>query len=283
MDARLDGTDPGTVPLVTDVRTRLLGLVAGIAAFSGLASLAMSGSINGVDLAALDAFASLHGGPLDLVMIGTTDLGNANVLGYLTILAAGSAWTLASGRAALFLAVGYVLSGVVSDALKAAIARPRPAATFQIPELPNEADRAIWAATAVILAVLLWRSRWRWPAAGGAAFLVFAIWFDAASISTPGLDSLPSGHALRSMALALGVVYVSPPRLPRPALIAAATAVVAIGISRVYLGHHHPSDVVAGWFGGVALVSALSLIPPFRPAAIRSAVNGQSWESRPPT
>ena len=44
---------------------------------------------------------------------------------------------------------------------------------------------------------------------------------------------------------------------------------LAIGVSRVYLGEHHPSDVIAGWFAGLALVCALALLPFFR---VREAV-----------
>lgn len=270
------------MPSMMALGPRLLLLATGILGFSVVLALVQTGMTAAVDLAALDALASMHHGPLDPVMIATTDLGNSNVLGYLTSLVAGSAWIVGSRRPALFMAVGYVLSGIASGVLKAAITRPRPPATYLIPELLSQTDRAIWAAIAVVLAVLLWRTRWRWPAAVGAAFLVIAVWLSAPAISTPGIDSLPSGHALRSMVLGLGVVYVSPMRLRRPALIGIAAVLLAIGVSRVYLGHHHPSDVVAGWFAGLALVVALSLIPPFGPASIRSAIAGGSGESLPP-
>jgi membrane-associated phospholipid phosphatase len=266
---------------MTVVRARLLLLTAGVLGFGVVLALVRIGSTAAMDLAALDLLSSLHGGPLDPVMIATTDLGSAKVLGYLTIVAAGWAWSVGSRGPALFLIVGYVLSGIVSDALKAAIARPRPPATFQIPELLAQTDSAIWATVGLVLAVMLWRSRWRWPAVAGAAFMVSAISFDAASISTPGLDSLPSGHALRSIILTLSVLYISPTRPGRPALIAVAAVLLAIGVSRLYLGHHYPTDVVAGWFAGLALLSAMSLIPPFGPAAIRQAMVGGSGESRP--
>jgi membrane-associated phospholipid phosphatase len=257
------------VRLVTDATFRLAGLVAGTLGFLFVAALGASEWTTGVDRAALDALAYLHRGPLDPLMIATTDLGNANVLGYLTILAAGAVWLRGSTRAALFLALGYVVSGSASDVLKAAIARPRPPFVYQIAELPTQTDRAIWAALAVVVALALWRSRWRWPAVAGAVFLVLSIWFDTGSIATLGLDSFPSGHALRSMVLALSIFAVGLFRPVRPAIIALGTAVLVVGVSRVYLGHHHPSDVVAGWFAGAALVAALSLLPTFTSMTIR--------------
>lgn len=260
--------------------TRLLLLAAGMLGFGVVVALVQTGTTAALDLAGLELLGSLHGGWLDPVMIVTTELGTTAVLGYLTILVAGSAWTIGSRRAALFLAAAFVLSTLASDALKAALARPRPPVSFQIPEALVQTDRAIWVAVAAILTIALWRSRWRWPAVVGAAFVATAIWFDAVSVSTPGIDSMPSGHAFRSLVLALSVLYVSPGR-PRQR-IAVGAAVLAIGISRVYLGHHHPSDVVAGWLAGISLVSALSLVPPFAPAAIRSTWGGGSGASRPP-
>jgi len=69
--------------------------------------------------------------------------------------------------------------------------------------------------------------------------------------------SFPSGHALQSMVvyLALGMILVEV--LPSPArwksILAAALIVsLAIGVSRVYLGVHYPTDVLAGWLLGVA-------------------------------
>jgi decaprenylphosphoryl-5-phosphoribose phosphatase len=58
-------------------------------------------------------------------------------------------------------------------------------------------------------------------------------------ISTPGRLSFPSAHAATSMA----AVRVFDGLLPRVPLRAAAMAIVA---SRLYLGVHYPSDIVAG-------------------------------------
>jgi membrane-associated phospholipid phosphatase len=68
--------------------------------------------------------------------------------------------------------------------------------------------------------------------------------------------SYPSGHSLNSMAV-LGLLTVlaireRPGALRRTALAAlGGFLVVVVGFSRVYLGVHWPSDVLAGWLIGV--------------------------------
>jgi undecaprenyl-diphosphatase len=74
--------------------------------------------------------------------------------------------------------------------------------------------------------------------------------------ATFGSASFPSGHAANSaivyLSIAVLVAGVVPSRWSRVYVAAAAVLlVVAIGISRLYLGVHWPSDVLAGWaFGG---------------------------------
>jgi membrane-associated phospholipid phosphatase len=74
----------------------------------------------------------------------------------------------------------------------------------------------------------------------------------SALVSIPGDASLPSGHAATAAAAA-GVVAMLHPRL-RPPL---AALVAAIGLSRVYLGVHYPTDVLAGFGLGLAVVWAV--------------------------
>jgi membrane-associated phospholipid phosphatase len=64
--------------------------------------------------------------------------------------------------------------------------------------------------------------------------------------------ALPSGHALMSLVI-LGWVALRHPK-SHVMLWGTVIIVLLIGLSRVYLGVHYPSQVVAGWiFGGLLL------------------------------
>jgi len=87
-------------------------------------------------------------------------------------------------------------------------------------------------------------------------------------VSAPGY-SFPSGHTLNSTVtygLIALVAWRSP--LPFPArrvVVAALVALIAlIGLSRIALGVHYPSDVLAGWLAGTAIVAAAAALT--RPA-----------------
>jgi membrane-associated phospholipid phosphatase len=73
--------------------------------------------------------------------------------------------------------------------------------------------------------------------------------------------SFPSGHAMGSMTLAMVLVLLcwsmrtpwgSKWRWPVTAL--ATTFVLLVGLSRVYLGLHYPSDILAGWAAALVWV-----------------------------
>lgn len=86
-----------------------------------------------------------------------------------------------------------------------------------------------------------------------------------ASINQPKSYSFPSGHAYMSM-LVLGLLaYVAYARLQQPlgiiVAISLALIIFGIGLSRVYLGVHYASDVIAGWL--VAFVLLVLIIKIF--------------------
>jgi undecaprenyl-diphosphatase len=73
--------------------------------------------------------------------------------------------------------------------------------------------------------------------------------------------SFPSGHSMASVALAASFVLIFWHTRYRWWVVgAAAVYTVMIGFTRMYLGVHYPSDVVAGWCLGVAWVVAVALV-----------------------
>ncbi len=69
-------------------------------------------------------------------------------------------------------------------------------------------------------------------------------------------QSFPSGHAMSSIAFYGFLIYIAWNYLPRmwmkiSATFALSALVIVIGISRIYLGVHYPSDVAAGFAGGL--------------------------------
>jgi len=48
-----------------------------------------------------------------------------------------------------------------------------------------------------------------------------------------------------------------------------AVVVIAVGVGRVVLNVHYPSDVIAGWaFGYAYFVACLLMVPPSRPVTV---------------
>ncbi len=104
--------------------------------------------------------------------------------------------------------------------------------------------------------------------------------------------SFPSGHSMMSAAvyLTLGVLlaqFVERPRLKTYVLGVAVAVTVLVGVSRVFLGVHYPTDVLAGWTAGAvwALVCGL-VVSQLRPAILRFSAGQTAADAhgtRPPT
>jgi membrane-associated phospholipid phosphatase len=80
--------------------------------------------------------------------------------------------------------------------------------------------------------------------------------------SLPESYSFPSGHALFAFCFFTAGAALLAPRMQHPALrwlvwSVAALLILAIGFSRIYLGVHYPSDVVAGYAVGLIWSSVL--------------------------
>ncbi|MFL5684916.1 MAG: phosphatase PAP2 family protein [Chloroflexota bacterium] len=238
--------------------------LACIAGFFGVALLVVGGTTATVDTTGLDALRRFHGTPLDPAFVAISELGVANILAFFSMITAGFVWAAGARRAAVYIVVGYVAAAVVSDAIKAVLPLARPSVTYQIPLRMSETEDLLWVGLAIVLVIAFWRTRWRWGAVIGAALFAIALFWDPTPLSTPGMDSFPSGHALRSIVLVSSVLFALPVRISRKATAALVTIVILIGVSRVYLGEHHPSDVVAGWLLGFALIATLTIVPFFR-------------------
>ncbi|MFF0494324.1 phosphatase PAP2 family protein [Nocardia sp. NPDC004068] len=126
--------------------------------------------------------------------------------------------------------------------------------------------------------VLVWRRRFVaalavMVATGGAGVLVVGVKDVVGRVRPPVADhlvtetnqSFPSGHSLGSTVV-VGVVAVAVAawlrrRAVRAVVLAiAAVFVGAVGISRLYLGVHWPTDIVGGWsLGGLWLIVCLAV------------------------
>ena len=77
--------------------------------------------------------------------------------------------------------------------------------------------------------------------------------------------SFPSGHAMLSSAFVLTALVLlwrsqASPLAKRALTVAGALFVLAVGLSRLYLGVHYPSDILAGWMASLAWVALLSIL-----------------------
>jgi membrane-associated phospholipid phosphatase len=123
----------------------------------------------------------------------------------------------------------------------------------------------------LVLAWLMWARRYRdglffGLGVGGSALLNLAakgyfarmrpeVWL---SVAPETSFSFPSGHAMGSASLAVALVLLAHgSRWQWLVAAGAALFVLLVGMARVYLGVHFPSDILAGWAAGAAWVFAM--------------------------
>jgi membrane-associated phospholipid phosphatase len=164
----------------------------------------------------------------------------------------------------LFVAASLLLAQVVGRVVKDAIDKPRP------PRPDREELHALVDLRQVVLVVIAAAvaiavaTRWRRPALSLAAVLVLSgLVYEivAPAIYAPESRSFPSGHATSSMAVtASAAVLAWPTRWRWPAAWLGAGFVVVVGLSRIALGVHYPSDVLGGWCLALAAVAVVRLV-----------------------
>ncbi|HKP74871.1 MAG TPA: phosphatase PAP2 family protein [Longimicrobiaceae bacterium] len=140
------------------------------------------------------------------------------------------------------------------------------------------AGTVVWL-VAIVASVFLWVSCHRWSAAllwvsilgSGLINAVMKLFFNRPRphlfpwrVPYAGLSSFPSGHSMTSMVcyatLAYLITRLEPNVFLRRFTIALTTLiVVGIGLSRMYLGVHYPTDVLAGFAMGLAWASFCAL------------------------
>ena len=84
-------------------------------------------------------------------------------------------------------------------------------------------------------------------------------------IVTENSYSFPSGHAMASSALAFSaIVLFWPTKWRWPVLVVSLLYMLVIAFTRLYLGVHYPTDILAGWLVSGAWVAVVATIIRYR-------------------
>lgn len=163
--------------------------------------------------------------------------------------------------------VGYALDSSILLALHAY-------ATPLLDSIALKVSAAVTGLSLLVLAGLIIKRKWYvltfWLlTVGGSAILNItvkhivqrhrpALWTLVAPEST---FSFPSGHAMQAMTLALGLVFLlRHARHVRGMAVAATIFVALVGVCRMYLGLHYPSDIAASSLLSLAWVTSVIML-----------------------
>jgi membrane-associated phospholipid phosphatase len=203
---------------------------------------------------------------------------------------------IGAASAAVFIGVAAVVAGGVTQgadeaALQWFATHRSPALDKLMLEATTLGDGVVIFMLVATTSVFLWLTQHRWSVfilvvgviGGKVLNTVLKLGYDRArpsiveAIDTVSSPSFPSGHAMGAMIAYGSVAYLvsrlePTPRLRAATWVIAGSLILLIGTSRIYLGVHYPSDVLAGFLAGLAWlalvassVTALGYFAPRRP------------------
>lgn len=183
---------------------------------------------------------------------------------------------IAASAVALFAALASAVNAGFTQGMDEAalrwFAQHRNAVLDQVAlEVTTLGTGAVLILVVLVASVFLWQTQHKWSvyvlmlgAAGGIGLnTALKGFFHRARPTvvewgtTVHTASFPSGHAMESLITYGCVAYLvgrlgPTPRLRRTTWTMATLLILAIGASRLYLGVHYPSDVIAGFIAGLA-------------------------------
>jgi undecaprenyl-diphosphatase len=187
------------------------GVIVPLVLFFLLAEDLGEAHLNAFDESVLRAVAQLHTDAATTLMRAVTFLGGFLGVAPLSLALAGVLVWQRRRRDALFVLVVMGGAGILQYAAKLAFARPRPSVFPALVDVSTSSypsgHAMISASLGLVLAVVCWNTRWRWPA-----------------------------------------------------IVAGAAFALAVAFTRLYLGVHYPSDLLAGWCLAVAWATAVGLL-----------------------
>ena len=219
-----------------------------------------------------------HTPSMDLVMHVATRIAGEEALAVLTAVLMAVLFYNNRRTEGVLLGAALVVGNLSSAVLKWVYDRPRPPIDFDPPSLGLGWIDELWIGLAMVAAVALWLTRWRRVGLliAGLTALILTVDLAGEMIFADRLDSFPSGHAVRASAVVVGLVLVSwKTRWRLSASLLGLGFIFLVALSRVYLGVHYPSDVLAGSAIAASAVLALSLVPRLDPFMLRKTTSGE--------
>jgi membrane-associated phospholipid phosphatase len=249
---------------VSRVARATAAATAALAAFALLAHHVATGHRFGWDAGVLSSVGRIENDGFEAAMVIFSFLGAG--VGLLLLLTPTLLALLRRRRVGdvVFVCTSVLVAQVLGRLAKDGIDKPRPPRPDH-EELHAVADLRIAVVVVVGAAILAaLATRWRRHALAFVAVLAGSVL--VFEVLAPGLypaesRSFPSGHATSSMAFAAAVATLAwPTRWRWWALGAGAVFTALVGLSRVALAVHYPSDVLGGWALSLACVALVWLV-----------------------